>query len=314
MPPSTEPICSTWTTLIANPGAGNGQAIDELRQRINDCSRVLVVQTRRPGDATRLAHAVAQTGGQRIIVAGGDGTVHAVVNGVLTAPDRCDALTIGVVPLGTGNDLARTLGIPLDPIEALKLIDHGESRRFDVFRVRFGRHRFFGCNVAAGGFTGQMNEIMTDELKQTWGPLAYLRGAMKVVPDLTAYHTTIRYDSTAPEEVPAMNVIVANARTAGGGTTVAPDADPEDGLLDVVVVRRGTLRELSGVAARLFAGDYTQSDLVTHRRARRVEIRSTPGMWFNVDGELVTNEPITFTAIPRAVRFITGPQYARTVR
>ena len=132
---------------------------------------------------------------------------------------------------------------------------------------------------------------------------------MKVLPDLTKYRTEIRYDGKAWESVPALNVIVANGRTAGGGTVVAPMANPEDGLLDVVIVRTGTMLQLSGVAARLLAGNYVESDIVTHQRARRVEIKSEPGMWFNVDGELITREPVVFFVEPQALQVVVGPEY-----
>jgi diacylglycerol kinase (ATP) len=93
---------------------------------------------------------------------------------------------------------------------------------------------------------------------------------------------------------------------------VAPHADLEDGRLDVVVVHVGSLMELSGVAARLVSGgDYLQSDIVTHRRCRRAEVRSRPGMWFNVDGELIGSEPVTFSLVPNALRVIVGPDYRR---
>ena len=94
----------------------------------------------------------------------------------------------------------------------------------------------------------------------------------------------------------AINIIVANARSAGGGIAVAPTANPEDGLLDVVTVHAGTTLELAGVAARLLAGDYTNSDIVTHDRARRCEIASAPRMSFNLDGELVTIWPDRYRA------------------
>src|SRR5690606_40733984 len=111
------------------------------------------------------------------------------------------------------------------------------------------------------------------------------------------------------ERVSALNVIIANARTAGGGTVVAPTANPEDGLLDVVVVHDGSLGDLAGVAARLLAGDYTESDIVSHRRAGRVTVTATPGMWFNVDGELMTNEPLSVRVMPSALRVLVGPDY-----
>jgi diacylglycerol kinase (ATP) len=163
--------------------------------------------------------------------------------------------------------------------------------------------------VASGGFSGQLHEVLSEELKATWGPLAYLLGAAQVLPDLTGYHTTLALDGGAPERVEALNIIVANGRYAAGGWRVASRADPEDGLLDVVVVRDGPLLDLTAVAARLVAGDYLDSDAVWHGRARSVRIASEPGMWFSVDGELVTNEPVTFTTVPGALRVLVGPDY-----
>jgi diacylglycerol kinase (ATP) len=168
----------------------------------------------------------------------------------------------------------------------------------------------YGINVAAGGFSGQVGETLTEELKATWGPLAYLIGAAKVLPDLAGYETTIAWEDSPPERVQALNIVVANGRTAGGGIPVAPPANPEDGWLDVVVVRYGSAVELMGVAARLLAGNYLTSERVFHRQARRVRIASRPGMWFNVDGELLTNEPVTISVLPQALRVVVGPTYA----
>jgi diacylglycerol kinase (ATP) len=154
-----------------------------------------------------------------------------------------------------------------------------------------------------------VDEALTDEMKATWGPLSYLTAAARVLPDLTGYTTSLSYDGGEPEELLALNVIVANGRTCAGGKRVAPTADLEDGLLDVIVVRYASLLDLAAVAARLLAGSYLDSPDVFHKRAMSVRVSSTPGMWFNVDGELLTKEPATFTVVPRALRVITGPGY-----
>jgi diacylglycerol kinase (ATP) len=293
--------------LIVNPNAGSADAGTALRDAADRDPEVTVRETKAAGDGTRLAKEAAQEGFDIVVAAGGDGTVNEVVNGLAALPLKA---RLGIVPLGTGNDLPRTLAVPDDPLEAFALLRTGRERTIDLMRVRTGGRELYGANVGAGGFTGQMNEAMTDEIKDRWGPLAYLRGAVTVLPDLTRYRTRVRYDGAAWEDVHAMNIVVANARTAGGGTVVAPLANPEDGLLDVVVVsgRAGAV-ELAGVAARLLAGNYLESDAVTHRRARRVEIQSEPGMAFNVDGELLSDEPITFTVVPQALRVIVGDGY-----
>jgi diacylglycerol kinase (ATP) len=256
--------------------------------------------------AHELAATALQEGARLIVAAGGDGTINDVVNGL--AGNLAQA-RLGVLPLGTGNDLARTLALPTDVREAFQLLTSGPVRTLDVIRVETVNGAVHGVNVAAGGFTGQVNEVMTDELKASWGPLAYLRGAVSVLPNLTDYETSITWDDGPEERVAAFNIIVANGRTAAGGLMVAPTANPEDGLLDVVIVQSGSLADLAGVAARLLVGNYVDSDLVLHRQARRVRVAARPGMWFNVDGELLTKDPVTFTVLPQALQVVVGKDY-----
>jgi diacylglycerol kinase (ATP) len=294
------------TLVVFNPKAGSARSAQALRERLSERGNVALVEPESP-EETRLAAARAkQEGYDLIVAAGGDGTIHAVVNGL--APDFGGA-RLAVLPLGTGNDLRRTLAIPEDPLEALNLLDGGAERLIDVFRVDTPRQTCFGVNTASGGFSGQMQEALTKEMKATWGPLAYLRGAFAVLPDLTDYHTVIEFDDDSAERIAAINVIVANGRFAAHGWNVASRANPEDGLLDVVIVNSGPLFDLTAVAAQLMGGDYLDSDHVTLRRARRIRIQSRPEMWFSVDGEPVGEEPITFTAVPRALRVVVGAEY-----
>jgi diacylglycerol kinase (ATP) len=106
-----------------------------------------------------------------------------------------------------------------------------------------------------------------------------------------------------------LNVVVANGRTAAGGRPVAPIANPCDGLLDVIVVKAGSMPALAKVGTRLVAGNYLGSPLVHHRRVRQVAVASDPGMWFNVDGELITNEPVSLRVLPGRQRVIVGPEF-----
>ncbi len=292
--------------VIFNPRAGSSRSADALRRRLSARADVTVVIPKSPDDTRRQAARARDEGFDWIVSAGGDGTIHAVVNGL--APDFGGA-RLAVLPLGTGNDLRRTLAIPDDPLQALELLDGGAVRSIDVFRVETPKRTFYGVNTASGGFGGQLQEALTDAIKTTWGPLAYLRGAAALLPDLTDYRTTLRLDDGPDEQVEAVNVIVANGRYAAHGWKVASCADPEDGLLDVIVVRYGPLFDLTAVAAQLLAGDYLDSGRVTHRRAKRIQIESRPGMWFSIDGELTEEEPITFTAVPRALSVVVGPDY-----
>ncbi|MEP0547776.1 MAG: diacylglycerol kinase family protein [Rhodothermales bacterium] len=293
--------------LILNPNAGSADAADALRLAIHAESDVELCDCEAPGHGRELAADAVEQGYDLVIAAGGDGTVNEVINGL--ARDF-GAAAFGVVPLGTGNDLARTLALPNDPVLAFHLALRGERRALDLIRVESGDETVYAANVCAGGFTGDLDAAMTDELKATWGPLSYLIGTVKALPDLSEYETLVAWDGTDLEEVDAFNVVVANGRTAGGGRPAAPRANPEDGLLDVVIVKECTAVELAGLAARALAGDYLDSEHVVYRRARRLRVESTPGMWFNLDGEMHTNEPITFEVVPGALRVAVGPSYS----
>lgn len=293
--------------VLLNPNAGGADASDALRDAIRATPDVELYVCRNSGDATRLAAEALADGCDLVVAVGGDGTINEVVNGL--AGDFGGAV-LGVIPLGTGNDLARTLALPEDPLEAFQTAMQGTRRPLDVIRVRSGGETAYALNVCAGGFTGEVNEVMTDELKETWGPLAYLIGAVKALPDLEGYETRIAWDEGPLEIIDALNVVVANGRTAAGGRPAAPRANPEDGLLDVVVIRNGSGAELAALAATALAGDYLESDLVVHERVRRLRVESRPGMWFNVDGELFTKEPVHFEALPGALRVVVGPGYS----
>ena len=291
--------------VVFNPKAGSAKSAEVLRARLTERGNVTLVEPGSP-EETRLAAARAmQEGYDLIVAAGGDGTIHAVVNGL--APDF--GARLAVLPLGTGNDLRRTLGIPDDPLQALKLLDGGAERLIDLFRVDTPAQSLFGVNTASGGFSGQMQEALTKEMKAAWGPLAYLRGAAAVLPDLTDYHTIIQLDDGPTERISAVNVIVANGRYAAHGWNVASQANPEDGLLDLVIVNSGPLFDLTAVAAQMLSGDYLDSDHVTLRRAQRIRIESRPEMWFSIDGEPISQEPITFTVVPQALRVLVGGDY-----
>jgi diacylglycerol kinase (ATP) len=296
--------------IILNPKAGTAEQADVIHHAVAACSELTLWETTGPGQARQLAATALQAEAELVVAAGGDGTINEVINGLaVNFAQAC----LGILPLGTGNDLARTLALPPDPQSALQFLTTGVVRAIDLMKIETAHQVAYGINVAAGGFTGQMNELLSEEMKASWGPLAYLRGAVSVLPNLTDYETSVSYDDEAAERIDALNIIVANGRTAAGGFIVAPTANPEDGLLDVVIVKSGSLFDVAGVAARLVAGNYLDSDQVLHRQARRVSVTSRPGMWFNVDGELFTQRPVTFTVIPRALRVVVGAEYSPTV-
>ena len=296
------------TLVVINPTAGTADAeiVRDTAKRVHGWD---VVEATGASHARQLATDAAGRGYERVVAAGGDGTVNEVVQGLCAHPS---CARLGVVPMGTGNDLARTLGLPTDPVAAIELIEHGEEREIDLIRVETDGTLRYAINVATGGFGGEVDLVLEEgTLKETWGPLAYVLAAVKAQRELKPYVTVLRFDDAPPETVSALAIVVANGRTCAGGLRVAPLADLEDGLLDVMIIRHGTVLELAGVTARLAAGSIFESPHVIHRRGRRVHIESDPQMWFNVDGELITQEPATFTVVPKMIRVTVGPGYHR---
>jgi diacylglycerol kinase (ATP) len=291
--------------VILNPGAGSAGDAVTLRDEVQRLGDVTIRETAAAEDATRFAREAVAQGFDLIVAAGGDGTVNEVVNGL---SDNWGQATFGVIPLGTGNDFCRTIDIPGDVHTAVETLLRGDTHVVDVVCVESDATRYF-INVSAGGFSGLVDERLTGDVKATWGPLAYLRSALAALPDLTDYRMTIQFDDEEPQQLVAYNIVVANARFVAGGVPIAPNATLDDGLVDVLVIPARSLPRLATLAPLIMLGRHLENENLTFRRARKLAIDSQPGMWFNTDGELVGNEPVTFTVLPGVLRVIVGPQF-----
>lgn len=276
---------------------------DKIREQLLAFPSSTVQFTEGKGDAKRLAGEAVASGCERVLAAGGDGTLNEVINGV--AP-HASKLQVGLIPLGTGNDFARMLNLPDSVADCVEVLRAGNTQPTDLVQVTSDQVRYF-INVSAGGFSGTVNEKLTPEIKQSWGPLAYVRCAAEALPELKAYRTEITLDDAVPITLDLYNAVVANGRYVAGGTLIAPEASIDDGLLDLVLIPKNSMMDIALVAAQILLGSHLSSEGVVFRRAAKVTINSSPGMWFNVDGELVGNEPATFEIMPRALHFLTGP-------
>jgi diacylglycerol kinase (ATP) len=291
-------------SAIVNPTAGSVNDLDLLQRNIGELNPSYVYVTGKTGDARDYAIEALGQGCDCIVAAGGDGTLNEVVNGIGEDADR---VRLGLIPLGTGNDFARCLNLPLNVEENIAILLAGETIAIDLVRVHSDVNRYF-INVSAGGFSGMVDEKLTPEIKRTWGPLAYVRGAAAAFPELHGYHTSIALGEEEALSADLYNVIVANGRFVAGGLPIAPDADPTDGLLDIILIPKLPKAEIALLAAQILLGKHIQSNGVTFRRTRKISIRSQPGMCFNVDGELVGHGPATFEVIPRALQFVVRRQ------
>ena len=232
-----------------------------------------------------------------ILVAGGDGTVHEVVEGLLDAePDEMPVLTI--LPLGTGNDLARSLEVPREWTEALDLRGGpGTVRELDLMEMELDGHREVAVNAVVVGNGGRVGEVLDDREKARWGPLSYLRSAMEVAFELEPVEVRLALDDGKPETMAILNVVVANGRYAGGGVPIAPRADPHDGRLEVVTVLDTPLRQVLGMLPTLLREEDPEHPSYRHRTAGRVAVETVGDrpLPVSVDGENVHARSVSVT-------------------
>ncbi|HSK82725.1 MAG TPA: diacylglycerol kinase family protein [Rubrobacter sp.] len=293
--------------VICNPTSGGGAYNPhEIRDEL-DGMELDWIETKGPQDAVDAAQHWEEG---LLIVAGGDGTVNDVVNGLGRAGFP-EGVTLGILPAGTGNDLAATLCIPEEPELAEDIIRQNRERRLDVGRVRSeGIGERFFINVATGGLGAEISDANDEELKKRWGKLSYLRASLEVAKDFDVRDLTLYLDGVE-RQVKAVNIAVGNCRYTGGGWPATPKANPEDGLLDVVVIETLGVADLLELApAALAESDYLGSDGVLFVRAKEIRLETQPpGLEFTADGEIIGNEPARFSILPQALNVLVGPKY-----
>src|SRR5215204_261590 len=293
--------------VICNPASGGGDYDpDEIRAELEGLE-VEWIETEGPEDAIKAAE---EWRGGLLIVAGGDGTINDVINGLGRAGFPED-VTLGILPAGTGNDLAATLCIPEDPDLADEVMLQNRGRWLDVARVRSeGIDERFFINVATGGLGAEISSVNDEKLKKRWGKLSYLRASLEVARDFDVRGLTLYLDGER-REVEAVNIAVGNCRYTGGGWPATPKANPEDGLLDVVIIETlGVADLLDLTPAVLEESGYLDRDGVFFVRAKEIRVDTQPpGLEFTVDGEVIGNEPAQFSVLPQALKVIVGAGY-----
>lgn len=267
--------------VVTNESAGGAadERVDEALAVLGEHADVRRVVCSERGDLDR---ALDSLDGRTLVVVGGDGSVHAAVGSLLDRGELSPDVPIGLVPLGTGNDLARTLGIPLDPASAARALLAGTARRLDLAVDDEGGVVVNAAHVGVGAEAAERASGLKDRL----GRAAYPVGGLLAGAAATGWRLLVEVDGEpVPVDDEVLMVGIANGRTIGGGAELAPDAEPDDGLLDVVVATSvGPLARLGfGVALR--AGEHVDRDDVRVVRGRTVRV-SGDAFPLNADGEL----------------------------
>jgi diacylglycerol kinase (ATP) len=292
--------------LIANPRAGRGR----VGSKLPEVERLLraegldyrVVTTTRPGHATEAARE-ALAGGERVVVAaGGDGTVHEVVNGLMEG-DRAgaDGAVLGVVACGSGCDFVRTFGLPGDAAAASAHLVGDATRLIDVAKASWvgpggeAAARYI-ANIAEVGL-GAATVAKAATLPRWLGRSQYLLGFWMTLPGFKPGPMVIDADGNRFESR-AHQVVVANARYYGGGMQISPKSEPDDGLLDVLVFV-GPKSDAFTILPKVYKGTHLPHRNVVELKARRVRVRTETPMPIEADGEVLgSSTDVTFEAVP----------------
>jgi diacylglycerol kinase (ATP) len=297
---------------IWNPSAGGGRirAWRRFERAFAGAGlRLDVARTGSPGEATQLAERAVRAGVRQLLVAGGDGTVHEVVNGIMRARDGTHdasaAPLLVPVPLGTGNDWARTLGLSRDPQTLGSTVAAQKALAWhDVGRMQFDAQpadpRWF-VNVAGAGFDAHVVDAMPARVPSR---LSYLLHVLRRLGRYRSPWFRLDPDDSGPLEGRYLLAFVAIGRYCGHRMQVAPTARPDDGLFDLVTIDEVTLVRALPKLLRLYRGTILDDPLVRHRRVRSLHVDAEPAAPVEADGQFVGRTPVTFTVEPRALRVL----------
>lgn len=282
--------------VIVNPSAGGGRAERILAEATAALERRgMLARVERTSDlehAAELAR-VAAAEGEVAAALGGDGLVGTVA-GALSGTEG----VLGILPGGRGNDFARVLGIPSEPVAAVEVLANGTERDLDLGEAD-GRPF---CCIASCGFDSEANRI-ANEARVIRGNLVYLYAALRALAGWRPATFTVEIDGER-ETFTGYNVAVANSKAYGGGMFVAPDAELDDGVLDVIALTKvGKLRFLMSFPD-VFRGRHTRRPEVLCRRGREVSISADRPFTVYADGDPIGELPLVVRARPAAVRAV----------
>jgi YegS/Rv2252/BmrU family lipid kinase len=283
-------------TLIVNPSAGGGRALKVLAEaeRELDARRMVfrVERTRSTGHGIDLALEALDAREVPVVVSG-DGLIGAI-GGAMAG----SGAPLGLIPAGRGNDLARALGIPTGPAEAVRCLDEGVERSIDVGEAN--GNRFLG--IASFGFDSEANRI-ANQSRLFKGTMVYAYAALRALAGWKPARFALT-DEGIQKRFSGYTVALANNSYYGGGMKLAPDADLSDGRLDVVVITEvGKLRFLANLP-KVFKGTHVEQDVVETWKTSSIEVRASRPFTVYADGDPLTELPARIRVLPSALRVI----------
>jgi diacylglycerol kinase (ATP) len=278
--------------MLVNPRSRRGTAaLDPVVERLRAGGIDAVIERFETPEEVSADIARRRHEADLVIVCGGDGTINSAARGVLET-----GLPMGIMPMGTANDLARTLAIPDDLLRAAGIIVAGHTSRIDLGEVN--GHPFF--NVASLGLSADLARGLTPEVKRRWGKLGYALAALRVLLKAQPFRADIISDAGSVR-VKTLQIAVGNGVHYGGGTVIHADATIEDGHLDLYSLELANVWKFGLMLGAFRRGEHGAWDEVRTAKSTEFDIRTKEPMPINTDGDIVTQTPAHFIIRPSAV-------------
>lgn len=259
--------------------------------------------TKGEGDATEAAKKAVERKFDLVVVAGGDGTINEVINGIAGAEYRPK---VAIIPTGTTNDFARALDIPRDIEKAVDIIVEGLSMHLDIGKVN---DQYF-INIAGGGELTELTYDVPIKLKTVLGQLAYYIKGIEMLPFIKPVKTRIEYDGEVMEE-DIMLFLASNSNSVGGFEKLAPDAKINDGYFDLLILRKTSLPEFIRIATLALRGAHLEDPHVIYVQAKHIKVEPLEKMQLNIDGEYGGLLPGEFWNLKEHIEFIVPEEFIK---
>jgi YegS/Rv2252/BmrU family lipid kinase len=300
----------TYARLIVNPTAGAGRTAKKwpyIKALLKNTGlRFEHDITVAPGHAIELAKSAVNKGYKLVVSVGGDGTINEIVNGIYATGDMKD-VELGIIGTGTGSDYIRTIGVSKYYQESCHHLMNPMKKSVDLGLVEFTANgqpakRIF-ANFAGLGFDAEVVKATTRKFKNFGGKPAYLMGLLSTFATYKNRNIHITMNGQS-EDRKVCTIVMSNGKYGGGSMLLAPDADPSDGLFDVIIIGDVTKPDLLRSLPRIYKGTHLTHPKVTVRRTDLITISSDEPMAIQADGDLVGEAPARFTVLPSALNIL----------
>jgi diacylglycerol kinase (ATP) len=287
------------TLIILNPVSAKGRAM-EFRKEIESEFKKLKLDyqihiSKSLQDMMNATKKNLKNGFTNFIGVGGDGTIHYMAN-ILAGTDK----NLGVIPTGSGNDIAVNLGLPSDVKSCCRIIKKGATKRLDLGLIN---DKYYYLCIAGSGFDSQVNDLANNTRLPVKGPAKYSYSVYKTLITFKSKKFFMDYDNNQ-REIFGMMITASNMPSYGGGMRITPDADPEDGLLDICIIKRMSKLHFVKVFPKVYEGKHIEDSNVEIFRTSHLKLDSEYRFSVFADGEYICKLPAIFKVVPKKLNFI----------